>query len=328
MRSGIRQQWEKKTVLRTGKTVGRKRQAANVTSVLITQPWWVAAGFGVAIFVVMRWLVPSALPPLLKGVGIGLQAIAWVPLAWFFFVGGLSFIRSREEPRLSFPAPSRPVPSLRKKVELTSVVPAQKLGHEWGNSFTGRTNVPADNGAQREWTIDALRELEWKRFELLCAKYYELSGFRSETIRCGADGGIDVKLYRLDPNKPIAIVQCKAWNGTQVGVAPVRELLGVMTSEKVGRGIFLTTSTFTKDALAFAETNPIQLLDGPGFLKKIRDLPDSAKHELIKFAFAGDYATPTCASCGVKMVRRESRRGPLWGCINYPRCRCYFPIRR
>lgn len=308
--------------------MGRKRQRESVTSVLITQPWWVAAGFGVAVFVVMRWLVPSALPPVLKGVGVGLQAIAWVPLAWFFFVGGLSVMRSRDEFRLSSPVPIRAVPSSRRKVETTSIVPAQKLGTEWGNSFDGRTNAAAEKDTRREWTIEALKELEWKRFELLCAKYYELSGFRSETIRCGADGGIDVKLYRVDPSKPIAIVQCKAWNGTQVGVAPVRELLGVMTSEKVGRGIFLTTSTFTKDALAFAEINPIQLLDGPDFLKKIQDLPDSAKQELIKFAFAGDYATPTCASCGIKMIRRESKRGPFWGCTNYPRCRCNFPIRR
>lgn len=151
MRSNIRQRWEKKTVSRTGKTVGRKRQTENMTSVLITQPWWVAAGFGVAIFVVMRWLVPSTLPPVLKGVGIGLQAIAWMPLAWFFFVGGLSFIRSRDESRLSFPAPSRPVPSLRKKVELTSFVPAQKLGHGWATVSLGvpmyqRTRAPSANG--------------------------------------------------------------------------------------------------------------------------------------------------------------------------------------
>ena len=111
-------------------------------------------------------------------------------------------------------------------------------------------------------------------------------------------------------------------------MAPVRELLGVMTSEKVDRGVFLTTSTFTKDALAFAEANPIQLLDGVGFLKKILDLPEVTRMELLKFAFEGDYSTPTCASCGVKMVKRESKRGPFWGCLNYPRCKCNLQVRR
>lgn len=308
--------------------MGRKQKKGSLTEALITQPWWVAASFGVASYLGMRWIVPSVLPPVSAGVGIGLKTIAWLPLAWFFFLGLLSFVRSKTEPRMSFATTHRIVPGSRKQVEPTSAPPIMKLGTEWGNNFGKPANAPVRESVQREWTIEALKSLEWKRFELLCAKYYELIGFRSETMRCGPDGGIDVKLYRVDPGQPIAIVQCKAWNGTQVGVAPVRELLGVMTSEKVSRGIFVTTSTFTKDAIAFAKTNPIQLLDGSSFLEKMKDLPEPAKQALIKFAFAGDYSTPTCASCGVKMVRRDSRRGPLWGCINYPRCKCHFSIKR
>src|SRR5690606_33117001 len=76
-----------------------------------------------------------------------------------------------------------------------------------------------------EWTLHALRQLEWKRFELLCASYYDAVGFRSETLRCGADGGIDVKLYRGDMTEPVAVVQCKAWNAKPVGVQQIRELL-------------------------------------------------------------------------------------------------------
>jgi restriction system protein len=101
-----------------------------------------------------------------------------------------------------------------------------------------------------------------------------------------------------------------------------------MTSEKVGRGIFLTTSTFTKEARAFADANPIQLLDGPAFLKKIQDLPFAAQSALLSFAFSGDYATPSCASCGIKMVKRNSKRGPFWSCRNYPGCKFNLQIRR
>jgi restriction system protein len=176
------------------------------------------------------------------------------------------------------------------------------------------------------WTLQALRALEWKRFELLCAKYYEVVGFQFEIIRCGADGGIDVKLFKIDPAKPIEIVQCKAWNTYSVGVKEVRELLGVMAHEKVGRGIFITTSTYTSDALAFGGANPLQLLDGQGFVRKIRDLPQDQQDTLRQFAFEGDCRTPTCASCGIKMTRRESKRGVFWGCLHYPRCKSRFPI--
>jgi restriction system protein len=169
--------------------------------------------------------------------------------------------------------------------------------------------------------------LEWKRFELLCAKYYEAVGFKSETLRCGADGGIDVKLFKIDPTKPLAVVQCKAWNSHSVGVKEIRELLGVMAHEQAGRGVFITTSTYTKDALEFGSANPIQLLDGTGFVIKLRDLPKERQDALLKFAFEGDYKTPTCPSCGIKMTKRDGKRGAFWGCVNYPRCKSTFVIR-
>ena len=135
------------------------------------------------------------------------------------------------------------------------------------------------------------------------------------------------KLYRIDPDKPFAIVQCKAWNGKQIGVAPIRELLGVMASEKVARGVFLTTSTYSKDALEFAVSNPIQLLAGSDFVAKILELPTFAQTRLLEYAFAGDYATPTCASCGIKLVKRSGKSGVFFGCKNFPRCRMLIPTK-
>ncbi len=69
----------------------------------------------------------------------------------------------------------------------------------------------------QKWTLDALRSLEWKRFEQLCAEYYEAINIQSETIQTRPDGGVDVKLFKIDPNHPIAVVQCKAWSSS-VGV--------------------------------------------------------------------------------------------------------------
>lgn len=200
----------------------------------------------------------------------------------------------------------------------------------WGRSAlqNSSSEIGGEPTTIERWTVDALRELEWKRFELVCARYYELAGFRTETLRCGPDGGIDIRLFRADPAKPLAIVQCKAWNNSRVGVAPVRELLGVMASEKIGRGIFATTSTFTDEARRFAEGNPIQLLDGPGLIDRINTLPDNAQNSLLRFAFNGDYATPTCPSCGVKTAIVGGRQGAFWGCPHFPRCKTRFPLRK
>jgi restriction endonuclease Mrr len=187
---------------------------------------------------------------------------------------------------------------------------------------TVATSLPFD-----EWTLDALRALEWKRFELLCAKYYETLGFKPKTVEFGPDDGIDIKLFRAEEIKPVCIVQCKAWNHWAVGVAPVRELLGVMTSENVAHGVFLTTSSFTKEAAAFATKNSIHILDGLLLIKKLRALANAPRTQLLEFAFAGDYATPTCPSCGAKMVtNKESANGVAWRCSGYPRCRSFFTL--
>jgi restriction system protein len=169
--------------------------------------------------------------------------------------------------------------------------------------------------------MEVLRELEWKRFEILCGAYYAKRGFRVETIACGADGGIDAKLYYGQIKEPVGLVQCKAWSNRLVGVKPIRELLGVMVHNKVAKGIFHATGTFTNEALEFAGANKIQLIGGEDLISNIRTLADTAQQELLALAVEGDYKTPTCPSCAVKMRRISSKRGDFWGCTNYPRCK-------
>jgi restriction system protein len=158
----------------------------------------------------------------------------------------------------------------------------------------------------------------------LGAAFYREIGLRSETIRCGADGGIDAKLFQGDSLEPVAIVQCKAWNSRSVGVKPVRELLGVMAHHKIPKGIFLATGEFTNEAVAFAQDHSMDLVSGPAFMEMLAKLPDEGRQRLLQVATDGDYTTPTCPSCGIKMVVRHSERGDFWGCSNYPGCKQKF----
>ncbi|WP_170850989.1 restriction endonuclease [Collimonas sp. OK607] len=293
---------------------------------MLKLPAWVSLLVGCVAFAGMRWILPAmwAGNLYLKSIAAGLQAIAWMPLLVFGFVGLIAFATAKAGKAVeNIDTGKRP----RFKREPLNPPSGSTLDNRWGASNQTIDEAIRGKGPSDAWSVEALRSLEWKRFELLCAKYYEAVGFKSETIRCGADGGIDVKLFKHDPAKPLAVVQCKAWNARLVGVKEIRELLGVMTSEKVVRGVFITTGSYSKDALVFGDANPMQLLDGPGFVKKIQELSTENQTELLKFAFGGDYATPTCASCGIKMVKRDSKRGVFWGCRNYPRCKSKFIIR-
>jgi restriction system protein len=123
-------------------------------------------------------------------------------------------------------------------------------------------------------------------------------------------------------------VQCKAWIW-KISVKEIRELYGIMTSEKADAGIFITTSSFTKDAIEFSQNKNITLLDGKTLISNIKNLDTQQQRYLLNSATTGDYTTPTCARCNSKMIKRNGNNGEkdFWGCLNYPRCRNTLQVR-
>lgn len=182
-----------------------------------------------------------------------------------------------------------------------------------------------------EWNKTLLNSLEWKRYEEVCAEYLKIKNCSASVTCIGADGGIDIEIHD-EKGQLFAIGQCKAWS-KPAGVSLIRELYGVMISVKAEYGIFLTTSFFTPDAIAFSKNKPIVLIDADEFIKLINELSEDEKAELLKIATDGDYTTPTCVRCNVKMIKKTAKTGinagnTFWGCINYPRCKQKLFIRK
>lgn len=170
-------------------------------------------------------------------------------------------------------------------------------------------------------SIDSIRALSWREFEWLVSEAYRRKGY--EVIERGGhapDGGVDLELLK-DGRK--AIVQCKRWNSSQVGVSPVREAYGVMIAEGAQECVFVSSGKFTRDAARFAIGKPIQLIDGKALLDLIKDLKAPQFPRIIPEPETD--AVPTCPDCGSGMIRRIARRGSnaggsFWGCSKYPAC--------
>ncbi len=196
----------------------------------------------------------------------------------------------------------------------------------------GRVNLMEEpQRVSQAWSQELLSKLEWKRFEDVVAAYSGMLGYEAKTTRMGADGGVDVHLFQNGQPAPVAIIQCKAWNTYQVGVKPIRELYGVMAADKVANGAFFTSGDFTSEAREWAKNKNLDLVNGREFLNRIRQLTPSQHQALLAVATYGDYTTPTCPSCGVKMVIRTASKGrsegqDFYGCRNYPRCRQTFKM--
>lgn len=183
-----------------------------------------------------------------------------------------------------------------------------------------------------EWSVELIKSLDWKRFEELCAGYFQAKGRKAKVTERGADGGIDVLLFgNNEPEKVLGVVQCKAWAQKPVGVREIRELLGVMTDVGCPLGVYVATSSYTPEAKAFADGKYIKLVNAEQLLTLIQELPVESRTELLKKTTSGDFTTPSCPSCGIKLVSRTSRKGSnsgqsFWGCRNFPRCR--YTMRR
>jgi len=177
-----------------------------------------------------------------------------------------------------------------------------------------------------QWTPELLKRLEWRRFEELCAAYFETLGFRTDLSGAAAGGSVAINLYAQGAGSASILVQCRPWNAHRVGIKPVRALHGAMTSANVGEGVLVTSGKFTQEARDFAGKEKISLIDGEELVGKITALQPETSLALFKFATEGDFLTPTCPACAIKMISRKSTAHgrTYWGCRNYPACKQTF----
>ncbi|WP_419179620.1 restriction endonuclease [Ralstonia solanacearum] len=296
-------------------------------------PWWVLAIGSAASYLIFHNILPSAFAanPFLVGIAMMMRGLAWMPALLLAFFAVLSYVmRQRSQPADVRLGSTHDTPNVVAMRSRSAKVPSQPVRGAAGSETTSPTRdttthaqapTLAEGAAIQSWTLDALKALEWKRFELLCVLYYEHMGFTVKTVPHGPDGGIDATLYKAGLDAPVAVVQCKAWR-KPVKVDEVRALGGVMLAHKVKRGVFWSLSGYIgMPVQAFSESAGIQLLDGPAILERIQALDQDKQAVLLAKVFQGDYQTPSCPACGVKLVARKGKSGPFWGCHNFPSCR-------
>ena len=173
--------------------------------------------------------------------------------------------------------------------------------------------------------IDSIRNMSWQDFELLVGEAFRRKGFEvKENGGGGSDGGIDLVLTK---NSKKSIVQCKRWKTFSIGVPLIRELYGVMTSERANDCIFVSSGNYTAEARLFAEDKPIWLIDGSELLEMVAGVQVQPNIKKPSSSYQQPIATsPECPLCGSAMVKRTARKGAnagneFWGCSAYPGCR-------
>lgn len=115
--------------------------------------------------------------------------------------------------------------------------------------------------------LEVLSQVSPQYFETIVLDLLHRMGYgasRADLQRVGGvgDGGIDgvISLDKLGLEK--VYVQAKRWQGT-VGRPEVQGFYGALAGQRANKGVFITTSTFTTQALEFARSvERVVLIDG------------------------------------------------------------------
>ena len=86
-----------------------------------------------------------------------------------------------------------------------------------------------------------------------------------EVVGKSGDNGIDGIIYQDKLGIDRIYVQAKRWKDNKVQAKDIRDFIGSLSLKGTNKGIFITTSEFTEDALKTAKMNPqnrIILIDG------------------------------------------------------------------
>lgn len=224
--------------------------------------------------------VSSAAPALRASTGKAL---------WDALLSALPFAKQRGDTPNESVSRSTYAPSIFKRepiFEFEETYPAPSPSSTRAAALHAR-HKPAATLAQpgdRAWSPTVLPNMHWQRFETLCEVFFEQVGFATHAKSHGEEGGVDLWLQSMRMDAP-RIVRCKHRPTKPVGLKELRDFLGVMQSNQLKHGSYVTSSTFTPDALAFAKENGIQAQDGAALLKLISHRTPGQQAALLSLAY-------------------------------------------
>ncbi|HET9592995.1 MAG TPA: restriction endonuclease, partial [Solirubrobacterales bacterium] len=117
--------------------------------------------------------------------------------------------------------------------------------------------------------LDRVREQSWEFFERLVLEVLKAMGYggpEGAVERLGGQGGDEGVdgVIREDPlGLELIYIQAKSWANT-VGRPEIQQFIGALQGKQASKGIFITTSKFSDEALAYARSVAVRviLIDG------------------------------------------------------------------
>jgi restriction system protein len=127
--------------------------------------------------------------------------------------------------------------------------------------------------------LDRVKSCSPEFFERMVVRLLQKMGYggtlsdAGKVIGKSGDGGIDGVIKEDRLGLDLLFIQAKKWDGNSVGRPEVQKFVGALHGQKAGKGVFITTSTFSKDAKNYADgiERRVILIDGEELAKLMID---------------------------------------------------------
>lgn len=225
-------------------------------------------------------------------------------------------VQPEAQPETRQEAPSPVQPDIQP--DIPSEVPPAVQSEALPEASAVSESAPQPPAA--EWSAQLLHSLDWHRMGQLCAAFFA-DRFRPKPGKLAADGCMDIRLFREGETLPAVIVRCRAWGEPVIDQPALERLAGQMAQEFVEKGFFIGSQGFSAQARAFAKAHAIILIDDDMFITMLNRLPEGRGQQLLSAVMEGDYATPTCPVCGLKMQAHQDEPSGYWACSAAPQCK-------
>jgi restriction system protein len=163
----------------------------------------------------------------------------------------------------------------------------ERAERDLDDELTDADDVPAETDAWRQTLHQVLTtQMEPSAFERLVQRLLRESGFiHVEVTGRSGDGGIDGKgIARINGMLSFHVhFQCKRYQGS-VSASHIRDFRGAMVG-RADKGLFITTGTFTRDAIRESTRDgapPLDLIDGDQLADKLKELNLGIETQLVE----------------------------------------------
>lgn len=199
----------------------------------------------------------------------------------------------------------------RRKAKLSSAPPPPK---------PAPVESPGPTPPAAELSLALIESLEWKQFALLVQRCMESRGLHVRIDEIEDTGATLLSFYEDADTQAVGCVYCLAGGGKPVDVSTVRTFRGIMAMRGMNEGALAVAVEFTEAARDYAAESEITLLSGSRLLEQARALSFIEQQLILAQVAAGDFTTPTCPRCTIKLVL-PAPDSVYWICRNAPTCK-------